>query len=251
MMRMQLSAVTLGLGVPGVAPFGRLFGGARSSEAAGTGSDGGPSSNLDLYDATCTDRDEKSCRKWALEGECESNPEYMREECRASCYACQSHGCHDNHQPECAAWADGGECAANHEFMLEGCAHACRVCGLKREPKCQRDAAMAPAALPGTIRSTFDAAAQDFPQYQPRVLSREPPVLLFEHFLSDAEADHVVRVGGHDFERSLAGDGVTPVRASWAGRPPHPAPRQGASPPAGTQGHTARRARACTLTVSG
>lgn len=39
-------------------------------------------------------------------------------------------------------------------------------------------------------------------------------MLAFDDFLSDDEVEAIVAKGGHNFERSLAGDGVTPVRTS-------------------------------------
>lgn len=46
------------------------------------------------------------------------------------------------------------------------------------------------------------------------MLHRDPWILAFDTFLSESETDHLLKLGGHNFERSLAGDGVTPVRTS-------------------------------------
>ena len=73
---------------------------------------------------------------------------------------------------------------------------------------------MSPAAVPGTVDSVFREALERYPQFRPRVLHTKPWVLLFENFLSPEEVDVLLEKGGHSFERSLAGDGVTPVRTS-------------------------------------
>ena len=166
-----------------------------------------------LPDYPCADQDTQ-CHTWAGEGECDNNPDFMLSVCKASCYVCQTSECSDS-QVECGPWAADGECRKNHEFMLNACAFSCRVCHIHRNPACQRDAKMEPAAVPGTIDETFELALRRFPQYKPRVLSRaEPWVVAFDEFLQPSEIDQLLAVGSHDFERSLAGDGVTPVRTS-------------------------------------
>ena len=47
-----------------------------------------------------------------------------------------------------------------------------------------------------------------------RACSRGQRVVYFDEFMPEADVDHLVKVGGHEFKRSLAGDGVTPVRTS-------------------------------------
>lgn len=170
---------------------------------------GGPSSSeLDA----CTDA-RSECNRWARDGECESNPGFMLPNCRASCLECQSHGCHDK-QKDCTAWADQGECSHNLDYMAKECAFSCGVCHVNFKSSCKRDALVQPAAVPGTIDATFRRALDVYGQYRPRVIHRDPWILAFDNFLTDEEADHVVETAGHRFERSLAGDGVTPVRTS-------------------------------------
>ena len=81
----------------GALAFGRLR---RLFELDGEGSEG--------Y-ASCSDG-HKECKRWARDGECEGNPSFMLQTCRASCMECESVDCHDK-QTGCAAWADAGECA--------------------------------------------------------------------------------------------------------------------------------------------
>lgn len=144
---------------------------------------------------------------------CVQNPTFMLEGCRASCLQCQSKDCHDK-DPNCQGWADSGECGRNGDFMLSTCAFSCGVCDVSFKPACKRDPAEAPAAVGGTIDETFRRALDRYSQYGPRVLHRDPWIVEFRNFLTPFEADHLLKTAGHKFDRSLAGDGVTPVRTS-------------------------------------
>jgi hypothetical protein len=153
------------------------------------------------------------CARWAKIGECEKNRAFMESSCRASCMVCESADCHDDHS-NCGQWAGAGECSHNSDFMLKSCRYACRVCGINFKTGCRRDRAMTPQAVKGTIDATFRRAIERYPHYGARVLRREPWIVSFDNFLTPAEVGVLVRRAGHRFERSLAGDGVTPVRTS-------------------------------------
>ena len=71
----------------------------------------------------CMDTND-SCRTWAADGECSSNPGFMHSACRESCFQCESAAC-SNDAAGCEAWAAAGECAANEKFMVSACRHAC------------------------------------------------------------------------------------------------------------------------------
>ena len=187
-----------------VAPFGLL----RSSKDATGGTPFLPETQL----RTCTDS-RTECKRWARDGECENNPVYMTENCRASCLECQSHDCFDQRE-ECESWADAGECAKNSDFMMEVCKYSCAVCNVNFKASCKRDPKEPPAAVAGTIDETFRRALEIYPEYRPRVLHRDPWIVEFQEFLQPHEVDVLKKVAGHNFERSLAGDGVTPVRTS-------------------------------------
>ena len=137
----------------------------------------------------------------------------MAENCRASCLECQSHDCFDQRE-ECESWADAGECAKNSDFMMEVCKYSCAVCNVNFKASCKRDPKEPPAAVAGTIDETFRRALEIYPEYRPRVLHRDPWIVEFQEFLQPHEVDVLKKVAGHNFERSLAGDGVTPVRTS-------------------------------------
>ncbi|KAG8466433.1 hypothetical protein KFE25_002189 [Diacronema lutheri] len=119
-------------------------------------------------------------------------------------------GC-ENKNADCEAWARVGECENNPGFMVRNCAPACGTCDTLLEPVCDADGPNAVGE--GDIGETFRRAAA-LSQYGPRVLSMDPWVLVFDAFLTPEEAAEVRRIGGHDFQRSLAGDGVTAVRTS-------------------------------------
>ncbi len=162
--------------------------------------------------AACVD-EHKECVRWSRDGECDANPTFMRTACRAACAVCESSGCHDTHE-SCATWAAAGECVSNQAFMLGACRYSCKLCGVNYKQACYRDPAMQPAAVAGTVDATFRELVERFPHLRPRVLSRDPWVVYFDEFMPEADVDHLVKVGGHEFKRSLAGDGVTPVRTS-------------------------------------
>lgn len=111
--------------------------------------------------------------------------------------------------PECAAWASRGECDANAKYMKVQCAASCRSCEWA-DPKrrCALDPDAISAVAPGDIEAMFTRAATspDFAAYEPRVLSRDPWVLVLDRFLSEAEADAIVAVanreGGRHFGTS-------------------------------------------------
>jgi len=191
-----------------VAPFGRLRG---TVEWAARKLAGGADVLTSPF-ANCTDSNEE-CHPWAKSGECANNPRFMLDNCQASCRVCQSERCHDSSEG-CARWATSGECGRNHDFMLKECPFSCDVCDVNFKAECRRDPTMEAAAVPGTIDTTMRRALDAFQHLRPRVLHREPWILSFDNFLSSWEADHLVKMAGHNFERSLAGDGVTPVRTS-------------------------------------
>ena len=66
---------------------------------------------------------ESNCSRWADEGSCYENPQYMLAECRAECaaYVPGTDATHD-----CDKWAGlDGECSKNVGFMQTHCAPEC------------------------------------------------------------------------------------------------------------------------------
>lgn len=99
-----------------------------------------------LEGAPCFDSSDQ-CRRYAQEGQCESDPSYMGRECSQSCGLCDGRvdaierderaeerefrsrftGCTNNHA-SCASWARSGECEANPSFMSANCRASCAEC---------------------------------------------------------------------------------------------------------------------------
>lgn len=125
--------------------------------------------------------------------------------------------------PSCSSWAGAGECDANPGFMLESCPVSCNACPAGDEdPACVRRNST-PAVRDRGIAAVFERALREYPQYKPRALSRDPWVMTFDDFLSEEETARVIELCASSFERSLAGDQLSPVRTShqcWCQMPP-------------------------------
>lgn len=157
-----------------------------------------------------------TCGGWAEHGLCEEDPAHMAAACPCACGAKEAAAalaaaapCADDH-PQCAAWAGIGECEENPSYMLVNCPKACGTCHL-RDPavRCRRGAADGPAPPPalaaGALGATFRRAVAAFPELGPRVLSSDPWVVVFDTFVSAAEAAAVAEGGGDarfEFARS-------------------------------------------------
>ena len=98
--------------------------------------------------------------------------------------------------------------------MTQKCKVSCNTCGSKEvNPACKRPNETS-AVTEGGISKMFERALQQFPQYKPTVLSSDPYVVIFDDFISDAEAAAIRRLCEPHFERSMAGDQLSPVRTS-------------------------------------
>ena len=124
--------------------------------------------------------------------------------------------CKDENE-NCALWASKGECDANPGYMTHNCPVACDTCDkVQSQHDCNN---IGPDHLEeGGIGAMFEAMLT-LHQYQPKVLSRPPDgpwVVLLESFIDEEAALKVVDVGGHKFERSLAGysNGYAEARTS-------------------------------------
>ena len=88
--------------------------------------------------------------------------------------------------------------------------------------RCARPPNTPPAVTPGGIGRTMRRILSDFPQYEPEAISQPggrhgehaPWVITLRNFLSDEEANAFVEGCSHHFDRSLAGDQLSPVRTS-------------------------------------
>jgi prolyl 4-hydroxylase len=175
----------------------------------------------------CRDEAGFECTTKAAAGECDSNKGEMIYRCPQSCGVCHmwglvrdALGC-DDLNDNCATWARSGECQGNPLYMSENCPVACRSCEAKRS-SCDRPPGTPPTVRKGEINQTFVRLLRDFPQYHPTALSwpggpkgrRAPWVVALDSFLSDEEAAAFTSTCEEHFERSLAGDQLSPVRTS-------------------------------------
>ena len=155
----------------------------------------------------CVDLDE-GCAGWAEGGECDANPSFMKAHCNFSCALCTGLA-KPKSQPQrlpnslqgkcrdlssnCATWAGDGECENNAPYMRENCPLSCNSCpDGENNPNCVRHNATA-AVREGEIGPMFESLLTDYPQYDVRVLSRDPWVVTLENFISQEEADHIRR----------------------------------------------------------
>jgi len=143
----------------------------------------------------------------------------MLTQCRKTCRTCEHQNligelfeCEDKNE-DCAAWAATGECEANRRYMLSSCSKACGVCKQKAFA-CARRNPVAGVLSPSGLTEMFQAALQDFPQYEPKLLSSDPPILQFENLITPEEAKAMIAIPGDKLVRSLAGDQLSPVRTS-------------------------------------
>lgn len=175
----------------------------------------------------CLDEEGYECERRAKAGECDSDKGEMLSRCPSSCHVCsylsllqEALGCEDSHD-SCGNWARQGECNANPQFMMESCSRSCDQCATKRQ-SCNRPPDTPPAVVAGGINATMTRILRDFGQYNPKALSwpggphgaKAPWVVTLENFISDEEIEAFKTSCASQFQRSLAGDQLSPVRTS-------------------------------------
>jgi prolyl 4-hydroxylase len=116
--------------------------------------------------------------------------------------------CADQHDA-CAAWARSGECDANGKYMRVHCPKSCASCDWAvAAVRCALDPAAISAVAPGDMDAMFARleTSAAFAAYKPRVLSREPWLVVLDELLTRDEADAIAAVatreGGRHFEAS-------------------------------------------------
>ncbi|XP_025080317.1 zinc metalloproteinase nas-13-like [Pomacea canaliculata] len=75
------------------------------------------------------------CDGWAEDGECDHNPNWMKENCKKSCGVCgtttkpDEASCKNIHNDQdCESWARRGECDKNPSWMKPNCKKSCKIC---------------------------------------------------------------------------------------------------------------------------
>lgn len=102
--------------------------------------------------------------------------------------------CREDVHTGCAGWAASGECERNPVFMYAECARSCAIC----EPCALWSA---PLVRAGEVWPVLRRAAARR-DLGARLASADPPVVVFERFISAAHARELLAAGGHGFERS-------------------------------------------------
>ena len=94
----------------------------------------GPAPPSTAKAVVCEDS-QPDCVGWARAGECDANPQFMREACQKSCRICggATEECVDDNTADCPGWANDGQCETNPEYMLYSCKKSCRVCAERRD----------------------------------------------------------------------------------------------------------------------
>ena len=131
-------------------------------------------------------------------------------------------GCKNKHS-SCAYWAVLGECENNPNYMKVNCAPVCHSCEqLSVETRCPYDPETMPSIWkPGDVNEFFTnlTTMDEYVQYEPIVLSRPeylpgdteetaeykigPWAVMLENFLTDEEADRLIELGAAEgYERS-------------------------------------------------
>ena len=131
-------------------------------------------------------------------------------------------GCKNKHS-SCAYWAVLGECENNPNYMKVNCAPVCHSCEqLSVETRCPYDPETMPNIWkPGDVNEFFTnlTTMDEYVQYEPIVLSRPeylpgdteetaeykigPWAVMLDNFLTDEEADRLIELGAAEgYERS-------------------------------------------------
>ena len=161
--------------------------------------------------AACVD-EHKECVRWSRDGECDANPTFMRTACArparsASRQAATTHTSRARRGQRRANACPTRLSCSGHAGTRANCAASTTS---KRATATQR---CSPPLSPGRSMPPSASSSSDS-RTCGRACSRDPWVVYFDEFMPEADVDHLVKVGGHEFKRSLAGDGVTPVRTS-------------------------------------
>lgn len=165
-----------------------------------------------------------SCPLWATAGQCEDNPSFMWTHCRLSCKCPKP--CVDKDDPAiCAQWEAAGECTANIAYMTVHCAATCNTCTMQDyKSRCPMPDISEAAVPPGAMGKMFQRALSEFREYEPQLLSEDPPVIVFDRFLAPDEVAALRSHGEGRYERAMASGGrkddefvavASEIRTAW------------------------------------
>ena len=131
----------------------------------------------------------------------------------------------ENNHDSCETWANDGECDANPSFMRHHCAKACARVGYVQQEYDLRcpPPTVPPALAPGGLTALFERAVRGVSDLEPELVSRSPPIIVFDTFVTDDTADALLHQGQGRYQRSTgltsSTDGTyesitTPLRTS-------------------------------------
>eukprot|EP00965_Chrysotila_dentata_P012032 395021-Pleurochrysis_carterae.AAC.1 len=159
--------------------------------------------------AACEDNAEwaSHCPMWAQQGQCDDNAQFMSVHCRYSCRCPKP--CLDRESFEnCSAWRQAGECENNKPYMSRRCAATCGTCAMLDYTRtCPLPDRADAAVQPGMMKAMFERAVSNFPELEPSLLSADPPIVLFDAFLDEAEISSLLSYGEGRYERAMASGG--------------------------------------------
>ncbi len=105
---------------------------------------------------------------------------------------------------ECQLWASHDECTKNPNFMWSECREQCIHVGatLKSyDDRCRRNKDEG-ILQPFELNTIFESIIQDFSELEPEMVSKDPPIIVFDSFTSHEEADAFVQYGQGKYIRS-------------------------------------------------
>lgn len=115
-------------------------------------------------------------------------------------------------------------CSRVERAVRRRCAQSCGTCDMLDYKKRCPVVNATPAVPPGAMAAMFERAVSNFPEYEPEMLSIDPPVLVLNNFVRDDEIETLLAHADGRFVRSTAsggrkGDEFVPltseIRTSW------------------------------------
>jgi len=130
-----------------------------------------------------------------------------------------------HNETECDIWANRDECSKNPGFMLNQCQSSCEKFGVVKrsyEARCpmKKDKGV---LKPNEMQKIFDDILKNYPELEPELVSKDPPMIVFDAFASYEETNAFIEYGQGKYTRSTGlemkkdgsyGSVQTPIRTS-------------------------------------
>jgi len=162
------------------------------------------------YEEQCEDKHEM-CSEWSLVGECDSNPNFMLEQCKESCRICQSKRCHDKNTDECIKLKKDIGCYI--EGMKDDCMWTCSSCDAKKGVKeCIRNPEHQPSIKVNTTNEIFEGISK---LNNAKTHSKNPWIITVDDIVPNNTCDKIIKnIYEQYWTPSIAGDGKGSARTS-------------------------------------